>query len=255
MLFKLIRSTNLIISFLISSMKSMLIDDENEKKRFFAENTSHYSKKMLKILNIHVQYNLLNLITKCEHSNGMFICNHLSWLDVLILAAWHPMLFITSTEVGESFFLGKMALAGGSFFVNRKNKKNIFVELNKISQALNEGHWLTLFPEATSSNGEQVLDFKGSFIEACRLTDKKIYPLCLNYETIDDQDVNRENRDRIFWYGDMAFIPSFFNILKCKKIVVRLSVFDKQDPHSYGDRKGLTGYLQNLLMKEYKRIS
>ncbi len=252
---KLLSVITLMFSFLIRSTKGFLIDDDFERLEFYSENTSHYSKRLLKVLNIKVQNHNLSLSSNKIEENGLFVSNHLSWLDILILSAYHPMLFITSKEIEKTFFLGFMAKAGGSFFVNRRNMSDLFLELKTISEALLQGHNLMLFPEATSSNGEMVLNLKSTFIESCRTSNKPIYPLCINYKEIDGEVLSAENRDRLFWYGTMSFLPSFIKVLQCRKIVVKLSIFDKINPEIHQDRKVIKDILQNLLNKEYKRIS
>lgn len=178
------------------------------------------SKVILFILNIDIE---LNFYTKDLKDKNYFIAaNHLSYLDILVISSKIPTNFITSIEVRQTPFLGQIAMLAGCIFVERRNKKNILNEIKEIELALENNLNITIFPEATSTNGAGILPFKRPLFNAAINTNKDILPLTINYLSINGNKVDLSNRDSLFWYGDMGFIGHLYNLCFCRNIKVNL---------------------------------
>lgn len=180
------------------------------------------SRIMLKVLNIKVDYKV-----SCKFnsdSNFLIVSNHLSYLDVIILAAKFPSCFVTSKEVKASLFLGQLSSLAGCLFVDRKNKQNLKEEIIELRTALTYGLNVIVFPEATSTNGEEILRFRRPLFEAAIATQKQILPITINYQTIESQRIDRLNRDIVCWYGEMTFFDHFMKVLEQKEINVEIHV-------------------------------
>jgi 1-acyl-sn-glycerol-3-phosphate acyltransferase len=137
---------------------------------------------------------------------GLFVCNHLSYIDVLVLHSIVPACFVTSREIKETPVLGQVCQLAGCLFVERRNKLNILNEVSEISEGLKENLNVAIFPEATSTNGEQILRFRRPLFFAAIQAAKPVVPFCLNYVTVGGEPINVKTRDKIFWYGDMDFV-------------------------------------------------
>ena len=181
---------------------------------------------MLKILGIEVQID-----GQFSQKNYLIVSNHLSYLDVLILASQKPSCFVTSKEIEKTPFLGHICRLAGCLFVDRKNKKNLRGEISELREALASGLNVTVFPEATSTNGDEVLNFRRPLFESSIATGKAILPLTINYISISGKKISLENRDKICWYGDMDFFPHFLNLLNERKVVVEIKVSEPIIPH------------------------
>jgi 1-acyl-sn-glycerol-3-phosphate acyltransferase len=72
---------------------------------------------------------------------------------------------------------------------------------------LKKGLNVSIFPESTSTNGEQVLRFRKPLFVAALHAGAPVVPFCLNYRLVGGEKINKVLRDKIFWYGDMAFAP------------------------------------------------
>ena len=95
---------------------------------------------------------------------GLLVCNHLSYLDVLVLAALTPTLFVAKSEVRRWPVFGWFARLAGTIFVNRNKPSQTGQSADRIAVALGNGALVVLFPEGTSSGGETVLPLT----ERCR---------------------------------------------------------------------------------------
>lgn len=186
-------------------------------------NISRHAKLILKFFNIKVKK--LSYMKELD-DNYLLVSNHLSYLDIFVIASEFPACFVTSFEMKETPFLGQLCSVGGCLFVERRSKKGISNEVKNLTRALNKNMNVVIFPEATSTNGEQLLKFRRPLFQAAVDANKPILPICLNYKKVDKQNLNLKNRDLVFWYGDQTFFPHFMNLLKVNDIEIELSILD-----------------------------
>jgi len=179
-----------------------------------------YSKFVLKFLGIYV--NVLGEYNK--EKNYLIISNHLSYIDVLIIASHFPSAFVTSVEMRDTPFLGHIAKLGGCLFVERRSRSHLSQEIKELTHGLESGINVAIFPEATSTEGREVLRFRRPLFQAAIDSNVEVLPLCLNYRYINFEPINVFNKDKVFWYGDMTFGKHFWELLKTPRIEADLSL-------------------------------
>ncbi|MBL7664785.1 MAG: 1-acyl-sn-glycerol-3-phosphate acyltransferase [Bacteriovoracaceae bacterium] len=184
----------------------------------------------------------------------LIVANHMSYLDILIMASQKPACFVTSVEVREMPFLGQLSLVGGCLYVERRNKEKIHEEVQQLESALNSGLNIVIFPEATSTNGTEVLRFKRPLFNAAIKAKKDVLPLTINYVRINDTNVCINNRDLLCWYGDMEFLPHFWKFLKLKKVEVELTISPVISSDNT-DMTKLSELAHSIVSKDYRPIS
>lgn len=195
---------------------TLLIWNEEKRLRYFLKSIQLTSKLALKVLNVKIT----RVGVRGEVSQRLIVANHLSYLDVLVLFTEFPSLFVTSTEIRDTFLLGDICKLAGCFFVERRRDKRSLatkeIELTAMKHKFTQGFNVFLFPEGTSSDGKQVLPFKGTFFQLAIDTKTPVVPVVLKYEG--------ENRDVPPWYGDMTFPDHLFQLCSEKKLTVTLNV-------------------------------
>lgn len=189
------------------------------------------SKITLKTLGIRIVNTKKYLKTSAQKINNYFIVsNHLGYLDILAISAHMPSTFVTSVEIKNTPFLGLLARLGGCLYVERRNRDNIHNEVHEITGALNKGLNVCVFPEATSTNGDQVLRFRRPLYNAAINSNTDILPLCLNYTCINDEPLSSINRDKVFWYGKMSFLPHLWRLMGCESVELRIEQSETLSP-------------------------
>ena len=179
------------------------------RTRRLIKNASNYAAFALRMMRISIR--AIGEVPPGE--NFLMVSNHMSYLDLLIIASIHPSVFVTSIDMGEIFFLGTMCEIGGSVFIERRNRERVGFDTNQMSNALKDGFNVILFPEGTSSNGSTVLPFKKSLLLSAGAADKRILPITLKYVEVDGKPFSPANRDRVCWYGSMGFLPHLIGLL------------------------------------------
>lgn len=204
-----------------------LTRDERLRKRRAARLVSVLCRRFgLPLLGIEVEIDGPGKKALTSRGAKLFISNHLSYVDVLIISAYFPNTFVTSQEIRNSFPLGWWADLGGSFFVERRNRNRIQQEVEDIKNVLASGFSVTIFPEATSTNGDFVKPFKNSLFAAAIDSGTPVLPAAVVYKTANGCAIDESTRDAIFWYGDMEFAPHLWKLLSLSRVTMTLNILE-----------------------------
>lgn len=222
--------------------------DPLKRKRALIGNISKWTGRALKLLGFTITVNGKKNIP--ADGKVLIVCNHLSYLDVFILAATYPTVFVTSYEVRDAFFLGYMCKLGATLFIDRRSRHGLKREIEEITSTINEGLPVAFFPEGTSSNGDDLLPFKASFMALAKAAEVPVTPVCLRYESIDGDPITAKNRDRIYYYGDVPFFPQFPLLPFLKEVTVKLTYLPQLSSTDY-DRKELSTKARDMIRECY----
>jgi len=204
-----------------ASLGRFRLRDHNKRLCFYTKNVSTYCKKALEQFNVQVE--VIGFQPELmREKNFLLVGNHLSYLDIMVLASVQPCVFVTSVDLGETAFLGQMAEMGGSLFVERRHRGTIGRDVGVMADTLRAGHNVVIYPEGTSSNGEKVLPFKRSLLASAMDAEVDVLPVVIKYTEIDGEPFAIKNRDRVCWYGDMGFVPHSLGLLAGIKIKAEL---------------------------------
>lgn len=199
--------------------------------------TRSWGRTMVRLLNIRCT--LITTSNANRPAPCFALCNHISYLDIIVVASAFPSLFVAKSDVARWPLLGLMAKAGGTIFVNRVSLRGGIHSAKDIVKALASGSSVTLFPEGTSTNGTTVLPFKPSIFTAVIEAQAPIQPVTIRYTAVDGDPVSELNRDAVSWHGSMEFFPHFWNVLNLRSIDVRLIVHDRIPFSSGSTPRGL----------------
>ncbi len=243
--------TGLIFLYILVAFVIMIFSRSESQRKNLCRNCSYFTKIALRFLGIKVRKNMdfLN-----EEETYLIVSNHLSYMDVLVISSFFTTSFVTSTEIEKDIFLGMMAKLGGSIFVERRKKTRLLKDLGSVSEVLSGGLNVMFFPEGTSTDGEDVISFKKTLFRSAIMCGVKILPLCICYVAIDKKPITRENRDLVFWYGDMKFFPHFIKFLKLESVEVNLEVLPTILPLSMTPDT-ISKLARSSIQKAYKKVS
>jgi 1-acyl-sn-glycerol-3-phosphate acyltransferase len=194
------------------------IKGESARRRYYVNQTSRYCRAGLKVLGVETSLSGFDA-ARFARSNYLFVGNHMSYLDILIMSAALPSVFVTSVDMGEAPVLGDLAELGGSIFVERRNRSQVERDLSSMTNALREGFNVVIYPEGTSTDGQRILPFKKSLLMAAVQAGRDIQPFCLRYLEIDGQPFGPANHDKVCWYDSAGFAPHLMGLVgtKCVK--------------------------------------
>jgi 1-acyl-sn-glycerol-3-phosphate acyltransferase len=165
--------------------------------------------------------------------NVLFVANHLSWLDIMILAGATGTAFVSKDEVRRWPVIGWLAGLNNSVYVNRSNRRDVHGQADSLRTALATGQPVALFPEGTTDGGTTVLPFRASLLAALfpPLPGLKLQPVAIDYDAPGAE---------IAWTGDEKALANVKRVLSRKGTVeVALHFLEPLDPAALGNRKAL----------------
>jgi len=116
-----------------------------------------------------------------ERGPMLVAANHISWLDIpLLLAAGHCR-FVAKAEIQHWPLLGKMAHGGGTLFIARESRRDAMRVVHQMAEHLRAGDVLAIFPEGTTSNGQQLLPFHANLFQAAISACAPVQPVALGF--------------------------------------------------------------------------
>ncbi len=197
--------------------------------------------------NIAVKICGLNIIKQGDIANQapiLFIANHISYLDIIILGALiKNFKFVAKSEVGGWGFIGWLAKQASTIFVIRK-KAIVHIQSDLISQALQAKNRVLLFAEGTSTKGIKINPLKPSMLEPALSSDCLIQPVVIKYRKIDNLPIQTHFLPWVAWYGDMDLEPHIWQFLQCGQWQVVVSFLPLVNAKDFADRKALAHFLQ-----------
>lgn len=138
------------------------------------------------------------------------VANHLSYVDIILVASQMDCVFIAKKEISAWPGMGWLSGGIGTIFIDRKNFQDIPRVIGLIDEALNEGSGIVLFPEGTSSMGENVLPFSPALLEPAARAGYPVSYAAISYETpLNETPAHAA----VCWWGDMEFAPHFLKLL------------------------------------------
>jgi 1-acyl-sn-glycerol-3-phosphate acyltransferase len=141
-------------------------------------------------------------------AHGLVVCNHLSYLDVLILSAAMPCFFVAKMEIGGWPIFGKAARNVGTIFLDRSSQDSAMSVAEQMTERFKLPIPVLLFPEGTSTDGSQVLRFHSRLIDPATSTGTQITTAAIRY-VIEDGTPEQE----LCWYGGASFTPHLLKAL------------------------------------------
>jgi 1-acyl-sn-glycerol-3-phosphate acyltransferase len=186
-----------------------------------------------RILNIKVT--VIGDVGELERGGHVIISNHLGYVDGFVLGSIFSVVFVSKREVKKWPVIGQWTTLCGTIFINRQRKDQVPSVVEEISRKLREEANILLFPEGSATNGERMLPFQTAPLAAPLRNRSIIVPVTLTYKSVNDKPVSEANRDLIYCYGDMDFVPHFWKLLSLRSVEVIVTIQPKIECFRYED--------------------
>jgi 1-acyl-sn-glycerol-3-phosphate acyltransferase len=113
---------------------------------------------------------------------SLLVANHVSWLDVVVLAAVAPTRLVAKSDVRGWPGLGALAAASGTIFVDRARPKALPDTVAEVADALRAGTSVTVFPEGTTYCGADQGPFRPAMFQAAVDAGAPVVPMTVSYQ-------------------------------------------------------------------------
>ena len=149
----------------------------------------------------------------------LFVANHSSWLDHLILSATTPVVFIAKKEIASWPVFGLLAKLQRSVFVDRERRHKTGAVTQEISTRLTNGDPVVLYGEGTTGDGNRVLPFRSALLGAMSMTvgpgeNGYLQPVSIAYTRLQGLPMGRQHRPVAAWFGDTSIIKHIGRVVR-----------------------------------------
>ena len=173
-------------------------------------------------------------------THGLWVSNHVSWLDIPVVGSVAPVFFLSKAEIGEWPIFGKLAKAGGTLFIKRGSGDTGSVS-DQITSFLQGGSSVVFFPEATTTDGKQIKKIYGKLLKSAIDTGLPICPLVIAYV-----DKDGKLSDDAAYYGERSMADSLKKVADSKGITAHVLPLAPIYPENK-DQRTLTEELQKAM--------
>ncbi|MDZ7588504.1 MAG: lysophospholipid acyltransferase family protein [Parasphingorhabdus sp.] len=171
----------------------------------------------------------------------IYASNHMSWLDIPVIAGATGCTFIANDGIESWPIVGWLCRVNRVIFVSRTDRMKVGDQIAQVRAALEDNYPITIFPEGTTTDGTYLLPFKPSLFAVVAPPPKQmmIQPLWLDYHGAGPEfawigeETAPDNARRIFARG--------------RAIRATLHFLEPFDPSALGDRKAICAEVERRI--------
>jgi lyso-ornithine lipid O-acyltransferase len=210
-----------------------------------------YHRLVCRILDVRIR----TIGRRADAQPLLIVANHTSWLDISVITAVAPVVFVAKREVASWPVFGLLARLQRSIFVDRARRQKTRNVNGEIARRLAGGDAVLLFAEGTSSDGNRVLAFRTALIgsardaiaEAGHFERVWIQPLSIAYTSMLGLPLGRQRRSAVAWYGLTSLLPHLRQLVAYGAIDVTVTWGDPVPYDESSDRKIVARRLEDAV--------
>ncbi len=192
------------------------VDDQRGYSPFQVKLVRWWSARLLSILGVGLS------VRGMLHFSPIWVSNHISWLDIVVLMAVSPCRFLSKSEVAHWPLIGWLAKRAGTVFIRRGGGESELVT-QQLTQLVALGERVLFFPEGTSSAGAP-LTFHARLFSLPISLAIPVAPVALVYR--DDKVTVRAD---LAYIGEQTFMQSLRHLLAQEAIVAEVRLLPAID--------------------------
>ncbi|MFI2433246.1 lysophospholipid acyltransferase family protein [Streptomyces sp. NPDC018693] len=175
-------------------------------------------------------------ITGAAPSTGglLLVANHISWLDIPLLAAVRPARMLAKQEIRDWPVAGPLAARGGALFIDRDRLRALPGTVARLADALRSGRAVTVFPEGSTWCGRAQGRFRRAAFQAALDADVPVQPVRIRYRLTDGSLTTLPA-----FIGDDCLLTSVWRVVTAPRLVAEVDVRPPIPPATHPDRRGL----------------
>lgn len=169
----------------------------------------------------------------------LFVANHSTYIDILVLGTFLPARFVAKKEVAKWPIMGWLSTNQGTIYIDR-DRTAIAEGTEKLKEFLDRGESLILFPEGTTSDGCRVLPFGSSFFDVALKKNVVVQPVSVTYAGWDGLPMPRFMRKMCGWFSpDVEMLPHLWQMAQLGTVQVVVELHEPLQASEFTCRKEL----------------
>lgn len=146
---------------------------------------------------------------------ALVVANHVSWLDIPVLAATAAVVPVAKVEISRWPVIGPAAGRLGAVFIDRSRLRALPQAVSAMADALRSGRSVQVFPEATTRCGTALDPFRRASFQAAVDAGVPVRPVGLAY-----LDLRGRPTSAAAFVGDQGLLGSVLTLLRGGPVTV-----------------------------------
>jgi len=172
--------------------------------------------------------------------SALWVSNHVSWMDIAVVGS-QGVGFLSKAEIRKWPLLGWLGNKGGTVFIERGQKNASQNAAKAIAEKILGGDRIVVFPEATTTTGENVKRFHARIFAPALDHHLLVQPVALQY-----LDEKNQAHPQVSWVNE-SFIKNVLGILAQPRIRVILTFLPVIDAKEFKERKQVAEIAENTI--------
>jgi 1-acyl-sn-glycerol-3-phosphate acyltransferase len=164
----------------------------------------------------------------------LLVANHISWLDIPLLAAVRPARMLAKAEIRRWPVAGALTASSGALFIERDRLRALPETVGRIARSLRDGGAVVVFPESSTWCGRARGRFRGAAFQAALDAGAAVQPVRLHYR----YDGGGPSTAPAF-VGSDSLLTSVWRVVSVAGLVAEVHVRPTLPPGSAPDRRTL----------------
>jgi 1-acyl-sn-glycerol-3-phosphate acyltransferase len=170
-----------------------------------------WARKLLAVLHVRVQ--LRGEVPAPDGPGCIVAANHISWLDIFLIHTVRAARFVAKSEIREWPIIGWLCARTGTLFIER-GRRHHTAKINEVMRdVVKSGGTVGLFPEGTTTRGDQLKKLHRSLFQAAVESDALLIPVAIRY--IDPQG---QRSEVAAYVDDMTLVQSINRIIAAPEL-------------------------------------
>lgn len=163
----------------------------------------------------------------------LLVANHISWLDVPLLAAVRPARMLAKSEVRRWPVAGPLT-ARGALFIDRDRLRALPDTVARIASALREGAAVAAFPEGRTRCCRAQGTFRRAVFQAALDAGVPVQPVRIRYRLTGGTTTTAPA-----FVGDDTLLASLWRVATARGLVAEVEIRAPIAPGTHSDRRSL----------------
>jgi 1-acyl-sn-glycerol-3-phosphate acyltransferase len=169
----------------------------------------------------------------------LLVANHVSWLDVPLIAAVLPGRMLAKTGVRRWPVLGPLAAWGGTVFVDRDRLRALPGTVGEVAAALRRGERVVVFPEGSTWCGRNGGRFRPALFQAAIEAGAAVQPVAIRYRLADGAPTTTPA-----FVGEDGLLPSLWRVVAVRGLAAEVIALPRIPAGQHPTRRSLAGAAQ-----------
>lgn len=163
----------------------------------------------------------------------LWAANHVSWVDIFVLNRVRTTSFVAKSDIRRWPVIGLLVAWAGTLFIDRRHRQAVREAGRQISACFQQGDVVGLFPEGTTTDGQDILAFHAGLFEAAVQDAVPVQPVALRF-------LRRGRRaPELAFVGDQTLAANLWFLLGAWDVTVECEFLPPIAPAAHLDRSQL----------------